>query len=77
MKVTTQSGSLYEFDKEKMRMRRVNEDATLRRDGQWVKLLFFPDPLVGKDMVIYLEGLGEGPYTTRTTTRVTSVEDNT
>jgi hypothetical protein len=73
MIVTTESGSIYEFDG--MRMRRVSEDK-LRQDNEWVNMLLPVTPVVGRSLVIPLECLGEtGLATIRKTTRVTHINE--
>ncbi len=86
MIVTTESGSVYEFEAD--RVRRVNTDATKRGDGEWQTLftMFPKTPTVGHPMVLVLESLaryggddqGTPPEfvsgeTTRRTTPVTEV----
>jgi len=84
VRVTTESGAVYEFAEG--RVRRVNESHVKRADGDWVRLVtMFPKtPEVGVGMVLVLESLAEhGPddygtrvpdaTTTRVTTRVTEV----
>lgn len=74
MKVTTETGSTYEFDMPGLKMRRVNENWVLRRDQEWVKMLAKPQVVIGQEMVILLEPLGGGDMTTRITTRVTEID---
>lgn len=78
VKITTISGSVYEFDVEQYRMRRVNtnEDAQLRKDEEWIKVLHLPDFLVGEPMRVVLEPLDmDADVTMRFTTEVVSVEE--
>ncbi len=82
--VRTQSGSRYEF-KPGM-VRRVNDDAHKRADGEWVQLraMFPKTPTVGYRLSLVLETLAaHGPdddgneggiITTRLTSAVTSCE---
>lgn len=85
MRVTTETGSVYEFTGGSVR--RVNDTAQKRADGSWVRLItMFPKtPEVGYSMVLVLESLSalgpdddgrelHGGSTTRTTSRVTRVE---
>lgn len=87
-RVTTESGAVYEFADGKVR--RVNESHEKRGDGEWQKLVNINAPIeTGKRMVLTLESLSrygsddEGtapedasPFTTRTTTRVRSIDEN-
>lgn len=79
MRVTTESGAVYEFSGD--RVRRVNESHVKRADGDWVRLVtMFPKtPEVGSSMELVLDSLasyGPDDYGTRspgaTTTRVTT-----
>jgi hypothetical protein len=73
--VTTVSGSIYEI--EPGRVRRLpasGEEHVLRRDGKWLVLRQPVEPRVGLPMVFWLDPLGEGSGTTRTTTPVVAVE---
>lgn len=74
--VETVSGSTYQFLDGKMR--RVNTTDILRRDNEWVEVFgFYEAPVVGKELVIFLEPLSEGKnladVTIRMTTPVTMV----
>jgi len=84
MRVTTESGSVYEFSAGWAR--RVNDSAEKRADGLWVRVLsmYPPTPVVGQSLLLMLEPLGRfgpddsgntGPVTARTTTRVTAVTE--
>lgn len=72
MRVTTESGSIYEI--EEGRVRRLSV-WTLRRDGEWLTLHRPVRPEVGVSMLLALEPLGEGDITIRRTSRVTEVVD--
>ena len=87
MLVTTESGSQYEIEAD--RVRRVNRDHTKRGDGDWQPLvsMFPPRPVVGSPMTLTMKSLaryggddiGTPPeladeVTTRRTSRVTSVD---
>lgn len=83
LKVTTATGSIYEFNLPKLLMRRIEDVAnadssTLRQDGEWLQMLLAPKIEVGKPMTIALAPLGD-PDTTdvtmRHTTTVTSIEE--
>lgn len=83
----TESGSMYEVDGHRGRIRRVNEGHSKRGDGQWWRFFAIsPWPIiVGHGVVITQESLAEhGPddegravpgsvATVRTTTRVMEV----
>lgn len=86
MRVTTESGAVYEFAGN--HVRRVNESHVKRSDGDWVRLItmYPPTPEVGVSMVLVLESLA--PYgvddhgttnpsdvTERVTTRVVEVTE--
>lgn len=71
MKVTTETGSVYYFDGQRMKRK---SDSSLRRDGEWVNLLVPVEPRIGEPMWLPLEPLGSGEATVRTTTRVVSIE---
>lgn len=87
MRVETESGAVYEF--RPGQVRRVNDSDVKRGDGVWLTLhaMYPVTPVVGMAMVIVVDSLaGYGPddegfeagedaeVTTRTTTRVVSVE---
>lgn len=78
VKITTISGSVYEFDVDNYKMRRVNtnQDAQLRKDEEWIKVMYLPDFLVGEPMRVVLEPLSmDADVTMRFTTEVVSVEE--
>lgn len=73
MIVTTESGTIYEFDGPKMR--RISDEA-MRRDGEWISLLSKPHPFVGEPMFLALEPLAmDADVTMRITTPVISIEE--
>lgn len=72
MRVETETGSVYEFLPD--RVRRVNPEGRLRRDGDWLSVSDGTVPFKGRPMVLFLEPLGEGPHTERRTTAVVSIE---
>ena len=87
MKITTQSGSAYEIQGN--RVRRINPGHEKRGDGDWQDLIaLIPStPVVGQRMILSMGSLAHlGPddigtprkhasgTTTRTTTPVTSIE---
>lgn len=71
MRVTTEAGSVYEFDGQRMKRK---SDSTLRRDGEWIQLLVPVEPRIGEPMWLPLEPLGDGEVTVRMTTPVVSIE---
>ena len=73
MKVTTKSGTAYEFDGDLVR--RVGGRG-MRRDEEWLNFRWLQWPQVGEPMVLLLEPLGEGNVTIRTTSLVVSVDDD-
>lgn len=73
MIVETESGSIYQIDG--MRFWRSNDEAPLRRDGQWLQLLEIPCPTIGLPMVLVVEPLAlEANATFRHTTMVTRID---
>lgn len=73
-RVITETGSVYEFDMENLRMRRAEhtkKSNDLRMDGEWVQMLVEPGVELGQTMVIALAPLGD-PETTDCTMRYTS-----
>lgn len=75
-RITTQSGTVYEFDLLGRKVRRVplDEYASMRQDEQWLDFEFGYPPAVGSSVVLMLEPLGEGDVTVRRTTPVVSIE---
>ena len=74
IKVTTATGSLYEFDMDNLQMRRADhtkKSFDLRKDGEWIQMLKEPAIEVGKAMIIALAPLGD-PDTTDCTMRYTT-----
>ena len=71
MRVLTRSGSVYEL--RPGRVRRANAGHGLRRDGEWLELRGMVPLRIGEPMVLYLEPLGEGDVTERTTTPVAGI----
>lgn len=77
--VKTESGSVYEFDRKNLKMRRVPVDTKrknkLRKDNAWVQMLLWPDIDQGFPMHIALAPLAKGyEVTMRHTTIVTEIE---
>lgn len=80
MRVTTESGTVYEFTKDGSKMRRLvrrndidpeaPERSNLRQDGKWVGLMKPVEPEVGLPMTLLLEPLdppllpGSNPFAT-------------
>lgn len=75
MLVTTESGTVYEFDAEREHVRRVNNEIVMRRDDEWLAFTFVIPPAIGASMVLALEPLGDGDMTARCTSPVTKIED--
>jgi len=85
MRVTTESGAVYEFTKDGGKFRRLKnklardphaevERADLRQDGQWLKLFQPATPEVGKQMMLLVEPLDPPQFEGASATmRVTSV----
>lgn len=87
MKFTTYSGSQYEI--EERRIRRVNDTASKRGDGDWQELVNRPRIEVGQPAVLTMISLAKygsddygtnpleaSPYTTRITSTVTEIEND-
>ncbi|MCP0887914.1 hypothetical protein LB941_11290 [Ligilactobacillus sp. WILCCON 0076] len=74
--VGTESGSKYliQFDKEETLMVRKNEKNKLRKDSQWIRVLFL-DIRIGLPAFFILEPLGDSDFTIRQTTRVTEIKE--
>ncbi len=73
-RVTTETGSVYEFNMDTLQMRRAEhtkKSNDLRQDGEWIQMLVEPGIEVGHTMVIALAPLGD-PETTDCTMRYTS-----
>lgn len=73
MKVTTESGAIYEFKGKQVR--RLGNASTMRRDECWLTLFNKFTPVVGESMKLTLEPLAEdASFTVRYTTPVASIE---
>lgn len=70
----TETGSVYEFNDDLTKVRRVQYTHDLRRDGEWLELRGLTMPHIGASMVLELEPLGEGDVTYRRTSWVTEIE---
>ena len=91
MKVTTESGAVYEFTKNRAKFHRLRkrneidpeaevERVELRQDGQWLKLLSDVEPKLGYPMTLLVEPLDppfiEGAVmTVRNTSVVIGIEE--
>ena len=79
IKVTTETGSVYEFDIANYKMRRVPVDAPeseLRRDGEWLNMIRPPRIEKGEPILIPLEGLHDpSDVTMRYTTTVVDIQE--
>lgn len=75
--VKTESGSVYEFDRKNLKMRRVpvSKKEKMRQDNKWVQMLLWPDIDQGFPMHIALAPLAKGyEVTMRHTTTVIEIE---
>ena len=91
MRVTTTSGAVYEFTKDKRKFRRLKNKldrdpnaevprADLRQDGKWLELFSEPHPVVGYPMVLNVYPLDPpqvpgAEVTVRMTSVVVGVEE--
>ena len=86
MRVTTESGAVYEFTKDGTKFRRLTKRnpvdpeaevsrANRRQDGKWLKLYEPAAPVVGFPMTLSIEPLAEeADVTLRFTTTVVGIE---
>ena len=90
MKVTTESGAVYEFTKDGSKFRRLRNKldvdpeaevprVALRQDGRWLRLFTPVEPVVGQPMVLMVEPLDPPQFegatvTVRSTSVVVGVE---
>lgn len=76
MKFTTESGTQYEIDEDRGRVRRVPSQygEGMRKDEQWIDLQILPDVTVNQPCLMILAPLGQGDATMRRTTIVTSID---
>jgi hypothetical protein len=75
--VYTETGSVYEFDFNQMRVRRINETgnfSNLRKDEEWLELVTVPEIELGQSMRFALMIRDDGIVTLRTTSYVIKVE---
>lgn len=73
IRVTTESGSVYEFRGGLTQVRRVNDSHTMRKDGKWVeckRVVCY----MGEPMGLLLSGVAPLGDTMRVTTPVVAVE---
>lgn len=91
MKVTTESGAVYEFTKDGSKFRRLRkrndidphaevERVELRQDGQWLKLFSKAEPRLGYPMTLMVEPLDPPQFegaamTVRNTSVVVGIEE--
>ena len=91
MKVTTESGAVYEFTKDGTRFRRLKNKlpidpgaevprTDLRQDGKWLKLFTPAEPVVGFRMNLAVEPLDPPQFegatvTMRSTSVVVGIEE--
>lgn len=71
-RVTTRSGSVYEFTAREEWVRRVYAESPLRRDGEWVQCRSV-GIAVGYPMRMLLTGVADEGMTVRTTTPVVEI----
>lgn len=79
IKVTTETGSIYEFDYTEMKARRTNETnnfAPMRKDDEWVRLLLKPEITIGEPLRFVISVRDDDVATIRTTSYVTSISDS-
>lgn len=71
----TKSGTVYDFNEDHSQIRRIDlyGNPQLRHDGEWITLMQKPRIEVGRPAMLFLEPLGEGNTTVRTTTTVEEV----
>lgn len=75
MRVTTESGTVYELDPRAMTAVRLRSgEAELRRNGEQLRLLGWPTPTVGQCLELQLMVREDGVPTVRRTTPVLRVE---
>ena len=74
LRITTESGAVYDFSDEMARVRRANSDAWLRKDGEWIDVISAEDIAFGNPMRLLLAGVAEVGNTLRVTTPVTMIE---
>lgn len=77
-RVHTETGSVYEFDFDNHRVRRVNRTGNfknMRKDEQWLQLVTNPQIVVGQSMQFALMGVADDPemVTFRITSYVTKI----
>lgn len=75
MRVATASGSIYKLDPHTMTaVRLADSGAELRRDGERLGLLSWPEPAVGECLELHLMVREDGVPTVRLTTPVVRVD---
>ena len=72
MRVTTESGTVYDFSLDGALVRRIG-GAPLRKDGEWMRVVDCSDITLGQPMRMMLDGVGEKVLTARVTTPVVKV----
>ena len=78
IKVTTETGSVYEIDLDEQKMRRIpqGESGPLRKDNEWLKLLVPPTIELNQPLRMAIEPLSvDANVTMRFTSHVVSIED--
>lgn len=78
-RITTRSGTVYEFDLLDRKVRRDPDPNVpfnpMRRDYDWLDFEFGYPPAVGSGLVLILQPLGQGNATVRRTTPIVSIEE--
>lgn len=80
IRITTVSGSIYEFDTDEMLMRRSNPTDKLSKDDFWVEFHgVAQQPQIGQSLIIFMEPVQENwaDTTVRMTTAVSNIEETT
>lgn len=78
IRITTVSGSIYDFNTEEMLMRRTNGADKLRKDDIWLPFFgIYKQAQIGESLVIFMEPLQNNwaETTVRMTTAVTNIEE--
>lgn len=78
IRITTVSGSIYDFDTDEMLMRRSNPTDKLRKDDLWLPFFgIYKQAQIGESLVIFMEPLQDNwaDTTVRMTTAVSNIEE--
>jgi len=74
LRITTESGAVYDFAQDMTKVRRVNPTTALRRDNEWIDVISAEDIAFGQPMRLLLAGVAAVGDTLRVTTPVTMIE---